>query len=274
MPFFPQRSSAPRPARSAGRLPNIKALVITTGVAAVIVGALFFAAGHGGFGLWLAGFIPFVWGVMWLLRNRFKPGLVAVGVGMVLGVVGLSTLPPPPVTAPAQAGFSPSITLSPAAPTQGATPTPAAEEPVQARALAPGTAQATNTAVQHSASASTRATTIPAVTGPATNRSTAATTPPATTGPALTHFDGTTPTNTRPASSPAATSPAATKPTAASPAPSATPATTRAPTKQPAPDFYLDCVKAQKLGAASGLPRDIVRDVIDCEQWGDIAPLP
>ncbi len=102
------------------RGPNIKRMLIITGAVFVLFAALGSLSGGWSLGLWIAGFIPFVWGIVQLFKRRPTHGLTAIGTSLAVGIVGLTLLPAPE---PAPATFASPVSASPT-PTPSATPSP------------------------------------------------------------------------------------------------------------------------------------------------------
>lgn len=90
------------------------------------------------FGLWVAGFAPVVYGIVQLVRRRPRRGLVAIGAGLLAGIVGLSQVPPAPPADPAAsvAARSPSTSATPSAPTSPSAPSAPSSSPAVADAAA------------------------------------------------------------------------------------------------------------------------------------------
>lgn len=174
---------------------GLKPMLIIVGSILLGLGALGFVSGGGGVGLWCAGFVPFIWGIVWLVKRRAKHGLAALGGGLLAGMVGLALLPPA-APAPEPVGFSAPVTVS-ATPVRTVTPSPSPSptpsptpvpEPELPPPPPPSTAATGSPTIRQFAPTTQAArppstTLAPATTRPPTTRAPATTRPPTTTNP-------------------------------------------------------------------------------------------
>src|SRR5699024_8708186 len=84
----------PQPAKN--QVDGMIGIVVAAAVAGmllllgIVIGV---AAGWPTFGLWIAGFVPVVYGVIQLFLRRGRRGLATIGAGLLAGIVAFATIP-------------------------------------------------------------------------------------------------------------------------------------------------------------------------------------
>lgn len=107
------------------RPPHLLAASLTCGVVLLLATGLFALGGAPGYGLWVGGFVPFIYGIYLLVRRRPKWGIGLVLGSMLAGLVGLLLTPPPPAKVSADPATPAPSTSAPStsAPASSAPPT-------------------------------------------------------------------------------------------------------------------------------------------------------